>query len=356
MKVLPLPTPTAGPAAATDTTLGDGASDAAAGFVAALAEALAAVPSEPPAEPAEELVAITDAPDATVAPDAAEDAPADPRSATAVAVLGVIAEWRAAGRTDKLGETVRAAVAEVAGRSAPAAPPAAVAAPAVPVAAEAVTGDAPPASHPDAPSPSAADDPVPAATPAAPIPDAGDAPATVRAAGGALAAGGVEAFPADATAPAPAEQLPERTIAPTVDASPVAADPAVTIGLPVSDAPRSERTTRPLPSAAAERVLRAIEVLQHAPPPRRLSFEIDGVRITVALQADGVAVDLRGPGGPVPATWRSDLGATLAAHGFDLASGSRDHDQPPPRPDAPPASAPTAPGPAATRSDHGLRL
>ncbi|HSJ74356.1 MAG TPA: hypothetical protein VK904_08560, partial [Miltoncostaeaceae bacterium] len=105
MKVLPLPAPSG---AATDSTLGDETAAAAAGFVAALAEALAAA-SEVPAETAGGLGATDDAPDAVDDPDTPDDPAVGHRSATAVAALGAIAEWQAAGRTDKLGEIVRAA-------------------------------------------------------------------------------------------------------------------------------------------------------------------------------------------------------------------------------------------------------
>lgn len=71
---------------------------------------------------------------------------------------------------------------------------------------------------------------------------------------------------------------------------------------------------------AIDRVLRAVEALENAPPPRRMTFDVDGVRIAVSLVGREVAVDL-GVDRRVP----EELVRVLQDRGFQLADGSGEH-------------------------------
>ncbi len=115
------------------------------------------------------------------------------------------------------------------------------------------------------------------------------------------------------------------------------------------------------------RVLDALDVLENAPPPRRMTVDIgdpSGTRLQVALRGSEVHVSVLG-GGPEPQLtgWSKDLSAALEARGFSLGNSDAGHgqrrdqdgtapdDQSPATP-SPSGASPTAP----VTPDTGLRL
>lgn len=134
--------------------------------------------------------------------------------------------------------------------------------------------------------------------------------------------------------------------------------PTNAVGEPASpSAPGAEVRAR-----MVSRVLDALDVLQNAPPPRRMTIDVpdaDGLRLQVALRGTEVHVSIVG-GGPANAHtgWGRELTSALATRGFHLGGSGgdaghqeqRDRRQPP----APPAD--DQPHRPAVRRDHGLRL
>lgn len=132
--------------------------------------------------------------------------------------------------------------------------------------------------------------------------------------------------------------------------------------------------TAPAPAAASRelvgRVLDALDLLEHAPPPRRMTIEVpdaDGLRLHVSLRGSEVhvAVQSGGAGSPDLSGWGRELSAGLASRGFDLGGFSTDgrgepdgRDRPRDDADAPAASGPghDPRRPASTSTDTGLRL
>lgn len=125
----------------------------------------------------------------------------------------------------------------------------------------------------------------------------------------------VPARPEPAVGPDRPVDAPELVAATTssVDASPAAARP---------DGPATTTS-----AAALDRVLRAVEALEHAPPPRRLAVEVEGVRLTVAMRGDEVSVSVRTGADQLAPGWQRDLATVLRDRGLGLAtdSGSAQH-------------------------------
>lgn len=148
----------------------------------------------------------------------------------------------------------------------------------------------------------------------------------------------------------------------------------VTTAAPVS----VEAAPAPLPADTGSlagrimsRVLDALDVLENAPPPRRMTVDIgdtSGTRLQVALRGSEVHVSVLG-GGPEPqlAGWGKDLSTALEARGFSLGNSDAGHgqrrgqdgtapdEQLPAAPGTPGTAANTATGAPAT-PDTGLRL
>lgn len=72
-------------------------------------------------------------------------------------------------------------------------------------------------------------------------------------------------------------------------------------------------------ASTLDRVLRAVEALEHAPPPRRMAIEVEGVQLSVALQGDEVSVAVRGGADHLAPGWQRDLAAALRGRGLGLA-------------------------------------
>jgi hypothetical protein len=237
-----------------------------------------------------------------------------------------------------------------------------------------------------APAPTAAEgagptpDPAAAPVPAPPSAEAPRAPAAAPVPGGAAtaagpaAAGGGEppAPPAsagrdDTGSPAGAAR-PAEPPAPvgTTPTAPASGDPAAPPADPTVTARPAD--TGSLHARAVGRVMDALDLLENAPPPRRMTVELpdaEGLRLQVALRGGEVHVSVLGGGGTSHelAGWNRDLTTALAARGLQLGTfdtGTGDpRDRPSRDPDAP--SQPPAP-PAAQQprrhptTDQGLRL
>lgn len=108
-----------------------------------------------------------------------------------------------------------------------------------------------------------------------------------------------------------------------------------------------------------ERVMEAVELLENAPPPRRIRLEVGDLRLAVSLRADGVHVAIDGDAAPTR-TWQSDLSTALEARGMSLADGgARDGGdrREPPDPEETPAPPTPRPGRRAPDdADRGLRI
>lgn len=201
----------------------------------------------------------------------------------------------------------------------------------------------------DVPRPVAAAPEAPAATPT--LPEGADAAARTTTA---------TRVPAPTRRPDPAAH----TAPATMDAGEVVAELAEPVAsAPTTDTP-APTAARPATAAATlQRVLQAVEALEHAPPPRRMAIEVEGVQLTVAMQGDDVAVAVRGGAEQLPAGWQRDLASVLRGRGLGLAGegaasggdgrrGAAHDGRPAPRP-------PTGSHPAPVRArsaDAGLRL
>lgn len=192
----------------------------------------------------------------------------------------------------------------------------------------------------------------PAETTVPPAPDQ-------RTTGGAPTTAGTPADVADGlglATPAAADAAAE-----PATAAPVAAG-TTTAAAEARTAPAS---TGVVASRIVGRVMDALDVLENAPPPRRLTVDlpdVDGLRLHVALRGSEVTVTvLAGGAGADTAAWGRELGASLAARGFSLGGFDRGdghgqprgHDRPEPDPD--PGSPGAGPRPRPT-TDEGLRL
>jgi len=77
---------------------------------------------------------------------------------------------------------------------------------------------------------------------------------------------------------------------------------------------------RTVDPAVLDRVLRAVEALEQAPPPRQMSIEVEGIRLTIGLQGDEVRVVVRAGADQLGSGWDRELGGLLREQGFDLAA------------------------------------
>ena len=109
-------------------------------------------------------------------------------------------------------------------------------------------------------------------------------------------------------------------------------------------------------AATIDRVLRAAEALEHAPPPRHVAVEVEGVQLSVALRGHEISVTVRAGADQLAPGWQRDLAAALGDRGLGLAAdggggaASRDGHGPGhhgPRPDR---TAPPHPGTPPSRS------
>ena len=321
------------------------------------------------------LAAALSTPTAPV-PDAASGAPADPDAST-----------------EGEGTSATGAASTAVGVPAPptlssvtAARTAAVAAPGDAEAIAGGGGEVPdPAASVGAPPASTPGDDVPVDLSDAPRP-AADAPRTgtpnvtngVTASGAPVATDRVSptatATPADSAVDAVRHEAAPRSLAdtPGTTGSEVAVPRTSS---PAASAPTSGGgATAPAPAAASRelvgRVLDALDLLEHAPPPRRMTIEVpdaDGLRLHVSLRGSEVhvAVQSGGAGSPDLSGWGRELSAGLASRGFDLGGFSTDgrgdpHGEGAPRDEHDPRHAPrTDRGrrhPARTSTDTGLRL
>jgi hypothetical protein len=112
----------------------------------------------------------------------------------------------------------------------------------------------------------------------------------------------------------------------------------------------------PAPAGLVNRVLEAIEQLEHRPPPRRMVVEVGDMRLTVALRGDEVRLSVVGArsGSELSAEWARDISQALASRGFNLSQGDREGaqrdrpEQPEDRPAPPRTTARRLPNPAAS--------
>lgn len=75
------------------------------------------------------------------------------------------------------------------------------------------------------------------------------------------------------------------------------------------------------------RVLDAVDVLENAPPPRRMTVDLQefgGVRLHVALRGAEVHVQVQGGSAGELAGWSRDLSSALASRGFTLGDSAAD--------------------------------
>lgn len=205
---------------------------------------------------------------------------------------------------------------------------------------------------------------APAATPATPATPASTvAPATPAVPSAPAAAG----TPADAAAVAAATTPPvPAAVATTPDA-----DANATTEVPPAPAtPSASATSATAANAASSgtaatedtglharivaRVVQAVEALENAPPPRRMTVEVpdsDGLRLQVAMRGGEVHVSVQaGTGQPDLGAWGRELASTLAARGMTLGgfqTGTDDH--PGRQPDQPDQPDPDQPSPQGGR-------
>lgn len=117
------------------------------------------------------------------------------------------------------------------------------------------------------------------------------------------------------------------------------------------------------------RVVQAVEALENAPPPRRMTVEVpdsDGLRLQVAMRGTEVHVSIQsGTGQPDLGAWGRELAASLASRGMSLggfragADAQPGQQQPQPQsdqPDAPPARPGDAQPGSRPDADGALRL
>jgi hypothetical protein len=203
----------------------------------------------------------------------------------------------------------------------------------------------------------------------------GEAPA--NGASGTPAAGTTKAATVDGETVQPAPSPPTGGSAvPTIDPAASAPDGDRPVPPPASVTPPTGATTAAPASAGVDtgatharmvaRVMDALDVLQNAPPPRRMTIELpdaDGLRLQVALRGSEVHVSVQGGGSTADVSaWSRELTAGLSARGFNFGgfgAGTGQHDRERAQdqlPDQPstPTSARRRPRPAP--ADHGLRL
>jgi hypothetical protein len=81
-----------------------------------------------------------------------------------------------------------------------------------------------------------------------------------------------------------------------------------------------------IPPSLVTRVEQAIQMIEHAPPPRRITIdadELNGMRLTVSIRPDGVAVTSP----TADAATMDAIEQALRARGFDLSDSGRRRDQ-----------------------------
>jgi hypothetical protein len=119
---------------------------------------------------------------------------------------------------------------------------------------------------------------------------------------------------------------------------------------------RAVDRTAEVPPSLVRRVEQAVQMIEHAPPPRRITIEADelnGLRLTVSLRPDGIAVTSQTADGST----LDAIEQALRARGFDLSDSGRrrdprhdvyERDTSRPQPGGAPASR--------SRSEQGIRL
>jgi hypothetical protein len=141
------------------------------------------------------------------------------------------------------------------------------------------------------------------------------------------------AAPAEATDAGVEELLqaaPARPEQPASAPTDLSAVPAPVSGTPeaVSTGGRTLAASE-VSSSVAQRVEAAVQALEMAPDPKRLTLQLDdlgGLRMVVSLRPDGVHVNVVGDSESLPAGWDRDLGRALRDKGYSLggdAAGSR---------------------------------
>jgi hypothetical protein len=219
-----------------------------------------------------------------------------------------------------------------------------------------------------------ADLPVPApATPTSGSSRPDTAAAAVPPSGGAAAPGATATATATATtaevATATAEAPTPRAdaTAPVDAAEPVAPTPATTAAAATADVAAADAGTEPGSAVArmVARVMDALDLLQNAPPPRRMTVDlpdVDGLRLHVALRGTEVSVTVLAGGTQGDAAgWGRDLTTALAARGFSLGgfdggAGEGRQRAPHEQPDEVPVPTATGRRPRPSSPDQGLRL
>lgn len=141
--------------------------------------------------------------------------------------------------------------------------------------------------------------------------------------------------------------------------------PADSVGAPTSTtsaapavggAPPPTGSPAPTPSVLAGKVAEAVALLEHAPPPRRMTVEIGDLQLSVSVRGEAVRVTLLDAAVQPTATWTRDLSEALAERGLSLAAdrdarGSPHDRRPPdhPTPEDRRRRPPTRPAPAGWR-------
>ena len=145
--------------------------------------------------------------------------------------------------------------------------------------------------------------------------------------------------------------------------------PAVSLQEPSRVAVRSgmgsSGAAGPALSGSVERVVALVEQLRHAPPPRTVTVDLEGLggtRVVVALRGEAVTV-APVAGAPLDTGFNSDLSRSLAERGLHLAgegsaggSGRRPQEEEHPRPSDTDVTAPRRPAFGRSRRDDGIRL
>ena len=95
--------------------------------------------------------------------------------------------------------------------------------------------------------------------------------------------------------------------------------PAPLEAQPATDRPAASGQPSTVGGALAERVADIADRLENAPPPQRLTVELDdlgGLRVTISLRGDLVRVEVNG--GTAPPQWQRDLATVLGQRGWSL--------------------------------------
>lgn len=186
------------------------------------------------------------------------------------------------------------------------------------------------------------------------------------------------ASPAAGTASSTA--MPPPAVDPTVNGveAPVRTSPDPGTGTPAAPLPpaadvATAPASAPAPTGSSDlharlvaRVMDALDVLENAPPPRRLTVDLpdaEGLRLQVSLRGGEVHVSIvGGASGADLSGWNRDLTEALAARGFSLggfaAGTGQDERRQPGDEGQPPADQPSTPRPRVRprAADQDLRL